>query len=458
MSKHELSQVPPILSPRFTKYVSILSLLVAALLLLKQPTTSDLPDILYHEPQRSTLPNTTEPQFMAQLVSDGSTRLVHAASITELANGNLFAAWFAGSREGAKDVKIHASTYHREEKRWGEVSSIATPKQTQADLQRYIKKVGNPVVYQAMDQRLWLFYVSVSIGGWATSNINVQMSADNGATWSKAKRLITSPFFSLSTLVKGTPFSYSDGSIALPVYHELAGKHGELLRISPTGDIISKSRITTGRGSLQPILMPIDGRSTLSLLRNANKHSEAHPRRVLLAKTDNAGKSWHGLRDTTIANPNSAVTGFVDTKGDMWVIGNDLPHGRGRLSLMQSQDKGESWKVKFRFEDKTGLDAIIVNKEEFERNSTVKVLQEEPSAPIEIIGSKQLHNSDAAAFAKNLGVKAKQRMCRKSGCKFQYDYPYVIHSKDGTYHLLYTWNGSYIKHIQFNDAWLESLQ
>ena len=33
----------------------------------------------------------------------------HASTIAELPNGDLLAAWYAGSREGAKDVAIFAS-------------------------------------------------------------------------------------------------------------------------------------------------------------------------------------------------------------------------------------------------------------------------------------------------------------------------------------------------------------
>src|SRR5690606_5013728 len=48
------------------------------------------------------------------------------------------------------------------------------------------------------------------------------------------------------------------------------------------------------------------------------------------------------------------------------------------------------------------------------------------------------------------------RFCSKGQCKFTYDYPYVIRGADGRYHLVYSWNHSLIKHISFNDAWLET--
>ena len=40
------------------------------------------------------------------------------------------------------------------------------------------------------------------------------------------------------------------------------------------------------------------------------------------------------------------------------------------------------------------------------------------------------------------------------GCDFEYEYPYFIRSADGLYHLVYSWNNTFIKHVSFNDAWL----
>ena len=48
-----------------------------------------------------------------------------------------------------------------------------------------------------------------------------------------------------------------------------------------------------------------------------------------------------------------------------------------------------------------------------------------------------------------------ERVCKNSGCEFQYEYPYFAKSADGFYHLVYSWNNSFIKHVSFNDAWLE---
>ena len=55
-------------------------------------------------------------------------------------------------------------------------------------------------------------------------------------------------------------------------------------------------------------------------------------------------------------------------------------------------------------------------------------------------------------YMKNLD----QRLCKKDLCDFQYEYPSLIRSGDGRYHLVYVWNNSFIKHVAFNPAWVET--
>jgi len=41
-----------------------------------------------------------------------------------------------------------------------------------------------------------------------------------------ARRLVSSPFFNLSTMVRGEPVQYADGTIGLPIYQNLLGSFG----------------------------------------------------------------------------------------------------------------------------------------------------------------------------------------------------------------------------------------
>ncbi len=380
----------------------------------------------------------TEPTYQAALVSDGNTPLVHAPSFTELGNGNLLAVWFAGSREGAKDVKLHQAVYNQKTRQWGQQGILTSPADTQEQLQRYVRKLGNAVVTRAPDGRLWIFYVSVSMGGWATSSLNTMTSHDDGLSWSSPKRLITSPFFNLSTLVKGTPQFYQDGSIALPVYHEMAGKFGEILRLSPQGRVIDKARLGTGRQSLQPVLFIQDEQRASVLMRYCG---DDKPYRALFSSTTDGGEQWAMATKSTIDNPNSALTGLVLNNGDFLAIANDTEELRYRLSLLHSSDGGQSWRVLHRFEDQTAYQHDLP-----EQNLHAQLLEQQ-------LERVNLANSDSNDIVQHV----QHNLCSDKGCKFQFDYPYMLQTSDGTFNLIYTWNKSYIKHIQFNQAWLEEL-
>jgi hypothetical protein len=55
------------------------------------------------------------------------------------------------------------------------------------------------------------------------------------------------------------------------------------------------------------------------------------------------------------------------------------------------------------------------------------------------------------------GAKLDDRVCEDDLCRFIYDYPFMLRADDGMFQLVYTWNKSFIKHLSFNQAWLDTL-
>jgi predicted neuraminidase len=103
---------------------------------------------------------------------------------------------------------------------WTPPSDVTDRRKTGRDQQRLVHTVGNPVVFRHPDGEYWLIYVTVSVGGWSGSALNLMRSAD-GLIWGPSRRLVTSPFLNLSTLDKAPPLFRSDGLVALPAYHEM---------------------------------------------------------------------------------------------------------------------------------------------------------------------------------------------------------------------------------------------
>jgi predicted neuraminidase len=257
---------------------------------------------------------------------------------------------------------------------------------------RYIRKLGNPAVLRDDAGRLWLFYVSVSVGGWSGSAINAMVSADEGRTWGEPRRLVSSPFFNISTLVKGRPFLYQDGSIGVPAYHEFAGKFGEILRIDAQGNVIGKTRLSHGRYSLQPVVVPRSAAEAVAFMR----YSGEGPGRVLMQRTRDGGETWTQPVKLALPNPNAAIDAIGMADGGLALVFNNRQGNRDNLSLAVSDDAGDTWRVLHRFED-------------------------EPGAPPP-----------------------------------EFSYPWLAREQDGSrFHLLYTWKRSHIKHVKFDVDWLK---
>jgi predicted neuraminidase len=356
----------------------------------------------------------------------------HAASLVELGDGSVRAFWFAGSQEGASDVEIRSAIYDNNEDSWGPEQTVVTRPETQHGLMRYVKKLGNPVAYRGADGTLHLYYVTVSLGGWAGSSITTVTSNDDGASWSAPRRLITSPFMNISTLVKGTPIEFSDGQMGLPIYHEFIGKFGELLRIDQSGDVVDKIRLSHGKQSLQPIVLIQSPDEAITLMRYAGEP----PKRVWATTTSDAGAHWTATRKTSLANPDSAISGVTLPDGTLLVVANDSERGRNTLSLLASTDRGDGWTTLFRLEQQP---AELTTPDRYAQTLA------------DLASKTESGLADAYGYAKS----AQRTKCESSGCGFEFSYPYLIRTRNGDFHLVYTWNRSFIKHVRFNLAWLQ---
>jgi predicted neuraminidase len=372
------------------------------------------------------------PRLESTLINPPDPLSVHAASIAALPDGRLFAVWFGGLREGSMDVKIYAAD--NQNGAWSPQRVLATTAQTTADTGRFVRKLGNPVAFVTPQGELWVVYVSVALGGWATSQLNLITSPDLGKSWRPARRLITAPFLNLSTLVKGYPVFFENGDTGLPVYFELGGKQGELLILSPQGDVRRVTRMDYGSRSLQPIVMAETPARAVALLRDSD---DRPPHRVWRTETTDAGRRWSPLAQTDLPNPNSALAALRLEDGKLLAVANDVENERLRLSLLVSADDGWHWRVLHRFEDKEDF---------LQQSPDAAAFRTRLTEDIQTLGRAP----DPAEIIRNV----ERNLC-KPRCGWRYDYPYLIRAADGDFHLVYTWNGSFIRHLRFNRAWLE---
>lgn len=359
----------------------------------------------------------------------------HAASLIELKDGRIRAFWFSGSREGAKDVVIRSGVFDPALGAWGAEQTVASREGTQQAVMRYVSKLGNPVPARAADGTLWLYYVTVSMGGWAGSSITAISSTDEGVTWNPARRLVTSPLLNISTLVKGAPFLYSDGTMGLPVYHEFISKFGEILHFDKNGAVIDKQRLTAGgNGALQPVVLVQNQKDALALMRYAGSDT---PRRAISVATRDGGQHWIAPAKSTLPNPDAALSAVVLPDGRMLAALNNQEAGRDTLSLMVSSDGGANWKNVYQLEDQRSQPT--------DEAHYLKAIE----------GLAKNTDTKAAEVPGGYVESVKNQVCTGNGCRFEFSYPYLIQAQRGDFHLVYTWNRGFIKHVWFTQAWME---
>ena len=337
-------------------------------------------------------PLESRPSFHANFVNEGTlASLVHAATAIIDPDGRLRCYWYGGSREGASDVEIYTAVFDREADAWIGHHSVFDRQTVTRATGSYVRKLGNAVAVTRSEGEVWLFYVTVPIGGWAYSAINLAKSLDGGTTFVTHKRLIASPFLNRSMIVRSPTWPYDDGTLALPAHYEVQNKHAEILRLDDTGNVIGKQRINGDMPSLQPQLL-VDEQLTVAVMRNG-VYADAG-RRVLIATSKDRGRSWSQTRETGIANPNAAVAGLRSAQGYLFVY-NNHEEKRDQLSLGFASEADGAW--------------------------------------------QELH------------LLEYEEDTRKH--EYRFSYPWFVRH-DGNYHLFYTWNRKRIKHVVFNDAWL----
>ena len=192
----------------------------------------------------------------------------------------------------------------------------------------------------------------------------------------------------------------------LPVYHELVGKFGEVLRLTQTGDVLAKTRISHGKYSLQPVVAPLDEHHAILALR----HAVDQGGRVLQSTTADGGMTWTHPEPLTLPNPNAAIALLTLADDTLLMALNDTEDGRHRLSLALLTGPAPSNEPR----------------------------PSSSHSPWRIV--KTIESEDPASGSH----------------EFEFSYPSLVHDEAGRIHLVYTWNQTRIKHIVFNRAWLSA--
>jgi predicted neuraminidase len=288
----------------------------------------------------------------------------HAATIAEAAPGTFVAAWFAGTYEGHPDVAIWMA--RSEKGAWSDPVKVAD----EPGVPHF-----NPLLFRDREDTLWLFYkIGPSVPTWTGV---YRTSRDTGKSWSAPIMLAAG----LIGPAKNKPIILHNGDIlcgtssetwqswACWVERSTDGgrtwtKHGPIVApkmgayeasgetmVSAVWDEAARKLLLPQQfaGVIQPTLWEYAPGRVKMLMRATQRVGF-----VCTARSEDSGCTWSPARPLAIPNPNSGLDAARLADGRVLLVCNPVREGRTPLSVLVSEDNGETWPRRLNLETAPG--------------------------------------------------------------------------------------------------------
>ena len=253
----------------------------------------------------------------------------HSSTITELANGDLLAAWWSGSYEGATDAVIKTARFPFGARSWeSAVTLVDIPD----------RFVGNPVLFSLPNGCVWLFFVTVDPSSRRMVQIMFLESNDLCYTWSPIKKFITEP----GIRTRNHLIIMQSGEILFPLFNQIKGQ--ALFLIS--GDLGKKWEVSepiiSDPPNVQPTVISKKNGDLYALMRTW--HDEPKKRFLWQSKSQDYGRTWSSPSYSQIPTVSSAIEMIKLKNGNVVLaFNNGRDRERTPLNLALSLDEGCTW-------------------------------------------------------------------------------------------------------------------
>jgi predicted neuraminidase len=270
--------------------------------------------------------------IMNNIFDEAPFKECHASTIVEAKKNVFLIAFFAGTKEGSKDVAIWLSR--------GDGKSWSTPEIVARDEEA---PCWNPVLFKDIEGKIHLFYkVGFSPETWSGVHM---ISNDNGINWSEPHYLPAG----LIGPAKNKPITMSNGEV-------ICGSSVESYKAWACWvEIISGNKWKKfgpiyyegiNKGIIQPSVIELSNGHLRMFMRSTQKIGK-----VCMADSFDYGRTWSRVIDTSLPNPNSGIDAVKLRSGKILIVYNDSTNSRTPLSVSASSDGGITWKKILDLED-----------------------------------------------------------------------------------------------------------
>jgi predicted neuraminidase len=345
----------------------------------------------------------------------------HASTICELPDGDLLAAWFAGSREGAPDSCILGSRLPAGADDWQPYRVL---------VHAAGRACGNPRLFLGPDAALWLL-APVNYGRWCRggTRLHLKRSFDGGQTWTDLERFP----MPAGVLGKNKPLRLASGVWIIPAEYENAW---EITFIRSADQGRHWRRIDCpGRGAIldQPTVVQLAGGDLLACMRSWEGW-------VYHTRSRDDGLTWDAPAPLPVHNNNSGLD-LVRLRSGRLVLACN-PVGLGAAGDIVVDERLRAAGRSAAVLDSAGgaeLQRVIDGNAPARRRTGVEALTAGypawgPRTPLSLVVS----DDEGRSWRRARDLET---------APGEYSYPAIIQASTGTLHVTYTHRRTAIRHV-----------
>ena len=203
-------------------------------------------------------------------------------------------------------------------------------------------------------------------------------------------------------MVRGRPIVLDNGDYLLPMYHE-TGRDPERVGADSVSKFLRFDKklktwrpsgsVQSEKGNIQPAIAQLSHDHLIAYCRRGGGYEPVTDGYIVRSESLDGGRTWAAGRDSSFPNPNSAVDFIRLRSGNLLLIYNDSMNERTPLTAALSTDGDKTWRYK-----------------------------------------------------RNLATGP-----------FDYAYPFVIQTRDGKIHVVYTSHErTIVEHAVFDEEWVNN--